>query len=246
MPVEMRPQVFHVVRAFGQGHQRAAVEFVPRRRRGKRRVRVDETRPQEKRLGHIPGLQKVDAAVRHPSGGMEACGQLGNLRDIIHFAARAHHVVDVPKALRVDELEIIVRIDRPAEFLLHVARVKPPQSPAITRKVHLAHAVTAIPRPCEAVHQRGPVRRLRKSVVKTAVVVRVLPGDDRCACRHANRRRRVSPCKIHALAAKPVHDRRANVWIVSRVDGVPTLLVRQHEQNIGLVRHGSLLKKLRF
>ena len=177
---------------------------------------------------------------------MEVRGQLGNLRDIIHFAARAHHVVDMPKALRVDELEIIVRVDRPAEFFLHVARVKPPQSPAITRKVHFAHAVTEIPCPCEAVHQRGTGYRLRKSIVKTAVVVRVLPGDDRYACRHANRRWRVSPGKIHALAAKPVHDRRANVWVASRVDGVPTLLIRQHKQNIGLVRHDSLLKKFRF
>ncbi len=198
-------------------------------------MRVDKAGKQ------IPGppafflcAQVGDGAVCDPGAGVQPFGQLGDLRNVIHFAPAAvglQHIIVVffPQHL------VIRRIRRafPCHFLLFLAGKKAPQRVRIGMEVAFANAVRAVARAHERVHKGGPAILGHGRVFIATGVQGILPVNHGTARRDAHRASRIRAGKGHALPRQAIQMGRFDDGIAQRADGIEALLVHKNVQNVG-------------
>ena len=97
---------------------------------------MDEGRHQEGRLFGVAVFNKFDRAVADPLCRMRLCGELADLRDVVHIAALTVVIEDVFVGRIFDIFGVIVALG--SEFFLRVARGEAHQSVSVPDVMHLA------------------------------------------------------------------------------------------------------------
>ncbi len=195
---------------------------------------MDETRVEEPRPGAARLLADVgDGAVAGPLRRVQMRGVLAGLRDVVHLAADAVRIADVPEAVCVEVPQVVVTLWMADQLLLRLAALEAPQGVEIRGEVALADAMGAVACRGQRPHEGlAPIGRHGRILV-AARVQRVLPMDQAAAGGHTHRRRREGVGERHPGAAEPVQGRRADHRVPQGVDGVAALLIREEQEDIG-------------
>jgi hypothetical protein len=182
-------EIFTILGNQRQGHLNSPVQFMPGRRRGKRRMGMDKTGKKIPRFVSLTVFpDKAGRMFSDPMGGVHFCGNPCRLGNVVHFAADSVSLVGVTESFFTEFLIIGFLIQgKKGHFLHPFPAVESTQAGAVRRKMAFTNTVTEIAGIGEELHKAWAVRG-HFVIGKTAGFGWVLSEYHRTPGRDANRR----------------------------------------------------------
>src|SRR5579885_288310 len=237
----------------GCGHPIRIVHSVEGNRRRQRGMRTQERYKSKKRAPIIGSDDLFHCALSRPKFGAEVCGKRTALRQVIHFGAFAHRLLEErefwmfanqPRAviIALGSRRVIRLLAAPQCFVSQIF------IPGI--RVEFSHAESSV---AELLHRPGQVRTAallhaiglpRRGpglhVTEHAGRWRFAAGSDGVASRDADQTRGICVRETDSPPHKPIKVRRVNGGIAQRGDGIEPLLVGHDKENIWTSRRHFL------